>query len=272
MKYYVAADIHGFFTEFYEALGKAGFFNDTESRKLILLGDLFDRGPGAVDLQNFILNLLDKDEVILVRGNHEDLFKEMVTIDQCMPLQHHLHNGTYDTALQLTGYDKFMAMIRQYEFAEVAKQTPFFQRIMPAMLNYYETNRYVFVHGWIPCIRERKGYSYYSDWRNASEMEWAKARWYNGIDAARSSLEEKTIVCGHWHASYGHAKYLSKGSEFGADACFAPYYNNGIIAIDGCTARSGIVNVLVLEDGESEIEATCKESLQVQFEGEREGR
>ena len=248
MKYYVAADVHGFFTEFYQALSLAGFFDETKPHKLILLGDMFDRGREALRLQKFILDLMNKDEVILIRGNHDDLFEEMVTVDHGAPLRHHVHNGTYDTALQLTGFDPVMAQIRQYDFADSAKQTPFFRQIIPAMRTFYETSYYVFVHGWIPCIHERGRYSYYSDWRNASDIEWMKARWYNGIDAARTSLEEKTIVCGHWHTSYGHSKYLGNGSEFGDDACFAPYYNTGIIAIDGCTAHSGIVNVLVLED------------------------
>jgi hypothetical protein len=37
-------------------------------------------------------------------------------------------------------------------------------------------------------------------------------------------------------------------SEFEEDAIWDPYYANGIIAIDGCTAHTGKVNVLVLED------------------------
>ena len=60
--------------------------------------------------------------------------------------------------------------------------------------------------------------------------------------------EHKTIVCGHWHTSYGHSKYEHKGTEFGEDADFSPYYGPGIIAIDACTAFSGKVNCLVIED------------------------
>ena len=117
------------------------------------------------------------------------------------------------------------------------------------MLDYYETDHYVFVHGWIPCARDRQGgYGYYSEWRDASDGEWRSARWYNGMDAARTCMEEKTIVCGHWHTSYGHSRYEGKGSEFGSDADFNPYYAPGIIALDACTAHSGQVNVIVIED------------------------
>jgi hypothetical protein len=60
-------------------------------------------------------------------------------------------------------------------------------------------------------------------------------------------LPDKTVVFGHWHCSTGWAK--AEGcSEFDEDAKFEPYYGDGFIAIDACTAHSGKVNVLVLED------------------------
>ena len=40
MKYYVTADTHGFYSVLREALEKAGYFDDREERKLIILGDL----------------------------------------------------------------------------------------------------------------------------------------------------------------------------------------------------------------------------------------
>ena len=248
MKYYVASDVHGFYSELSQALEEAGFFADEEPRKLIICGDLFDRGQEARFLQQFILELMERDEVILVRGNHEDMFVQLVTEDQAIPYAYHCQNGTYNTALQLTDFDPVMAIIRNMDFAEAAQRTDYYQKIIPAMRDYYETPHYVFVHGWIPCISERNGYSYYSDWRSAPSGEWAKARWYNGMDAAKTCQEDKTIICGHWHTSYGHAKYEGKGSEFGEDADFSPYEAPGIIAIDACTAHSGKINILVIED------------------------
>lgn len=62
------------------------------------------------------------------------------------------------------------------------------------------------------------------------------------------AFHRNAIVCGHWHTSYGHSKYERKGTEFGEDADFSPYYGPGIIAIDACTAFSGKVNCLVIED------------------------
>ena len=249
MKYYITADIHGFYTKFHKALDEAGYFTDPEPHKLIVLGDIFDRGPEAVEMQRFILQLMEQDDVILVRGNHEDLYEEMITIDEGLPVRHHKSNGTYGTALQLTGYDPGLAIIRHFDIAEAAQDTAYYRQIIPAMVDYYETTHYVFVHGWIPCIQERDGsLSHRSDWREATPEEWRRARWINGMDAAQACTEEKTILCGHWHCSYGHARYENKGSEFGPDADFSPYYGPGVIALDACTAYSGKINILTLED------------------------
>ena len=62
------------------------------------------------------------------------------------------------------------------------------------------------------------------------------------------TVDGKTVVCGHWHCSYGHSRYEQKCSEFGPDADSTPYRAPGIIALDAYTAHSGKVNVIVLED------------------------
>ena len=251
MRYYVTADIHGFYTPFRRALEEAGYYEDEGERKLIICGDLFDRGPETLKLQEFVLDLLRKNEVILIRGNHEDLFCELATTDRGLPYRHHVHNGTYQTALDLTGYDIAMAGIRNLDFAAAARKTPYYTEIIPAMVDCFETEHYIFVHGWIPCSPQGQDrFDRYEDWRNCDGEKWASARWYNGMDAAAAgvTVEGKTIVCGHWHCSYGHSRYEKKGSEFEADADFSPYRAPGIIALDACTAHSHKVNVIILED------------------------
>lgn len=251
MRYYVVSDVHGFYTPLVAALKGAGFYEDAEPHKMLVLGDLFDRGSEAVKLQEFVLKLMDQDAVILIRGNHEDLFEELVTEDGGQPYSYHVSNGTYDTALQLTGYDIAMAGVRRYDYAEAGQKTPLFTKIIPAMLDYYETKSYIFTHGWIPCVEERNGtLSYVENWRDSSEREWKKARWYNGMQAAKTASADKTVVCGHWHASFGHSNYEHNGPEFGEGAIFTPYHGKGVIAIDACTAYSHFVNCIVLEDDE----------------------
>ena len=260
MKYYVVADIHSFYTELIDALTEKGFFDDEEPHKLIICGDLFDRGLEADKLQEFILNLMDKDEIILIRGNHEDLAIELAqNLDKWMTSNivytHHWSNGTVETILKLANISFAEACNNIEKCKEKILKTPFFDKIIPAMKNYFETNNYIFVHGWIAC--DALGYGgkantflYKQNWRDASDIDWNFARWYNGMEAARQGVVEinKTIVCGHWHCSYGHAKIEGLGSEFDKDADFSPYKATGIIAIDACTAHTKKVNCIIVED------------------------
>ena len=250
MKLYIASDIHGYYSIFKSSLDEAGYFKDTEPHKLVILGDLFDGGNEANELQRFVLELMDKDEVILIKGNHEDQFLETLESDGAPPFTQRVSNEIYRTALQLTGYDWIMAQLRYYDFVDDIKRTPFFERLLPAMRDYYETEHYVFTHGWIPSIREPSGtYRFYPAWRDAGQMEWKNARWINGMDAAQTAaIEGKTVICGHCHASYGHSRIEKQCSEFGADADFSPYHGPGIISIDACTSFSKKMNVLILRD------------------------
>ena len=249
MKYYVLSDIHGFYSLMQRTLFDAGYFDDREEKKLLLLGDLFDRGAEALAMQEYLLELMERDEAILVRGNHEDLFQDLVTGDRGRPLQHHIHNGTYDTLEQLTGMTAGYNWSANLQLARAGRETPLYTRIIPSMLDYYETKHYVFTHAWVPCQNWYGGLAYDPDWREADSSAWRDARWTNPMDAVRTARpEEKTVVCGHFHCSYGHAKYEKKGTEFGPDADFTPYKAPGIIAIDACTAYRGRMNCVVLRD------------------------
>lgn len=257
MKYYVTADVHGYFTKLKTALAEQGFFDDSEPHKLVILGDLYDRGTEALQLQAFILDLLSNDQVILIRGNHEDLTLDLLhNWNRKSYLQRHHHlNGTVDTVCQLTGFSEREVFTQPDEVGKSFLQNPLIQTVIPAMVDYFETEHYIFVHGWIPCSpislsSTEKEYVSIPDWRNASKDLWDKARWINGMEAAHNGIVEpgKTILCGHWHCSFGHAHYEHSGSEFEDDANFTPYRANGIIALDACTALSGKVNCIVIED------------------------
>ena len=170
------------------------------------------------------------------------------------PWMHDYSNGTCQTAFDLTGANEPISFERRASIA-LTKITP----LLNQMVDYYETEHYIFVHGWIPCWDRGaskyvmdNAFIYNSEWRGLSTRDWKQARWRNGIDCAKHGVIEpnKTIICGHWHCSYGHwldnpDKY---NSSIGKDSNFEPYYADGIIAIDACTAYSGKVNCIVIDD------------------------
>ena len=140
-------------------------------------------------------------------------------------------------------------------------------------VNYAESDRYVFVHGWIPCHKVKKMSQYdadhfiyqpYDNWRKADDATWRDARWVNGMYAWCCDVlddQDKTIVCGHWHCSWGNCFLHNDGLEFPRYESqkplvnWKPFVDDGIIAIDACTALSGIVNCVVLDEDDDEEEA-----------------
>lgn len=244
MKIFAVSDIHGFTSILRESLTKAGFEINNPEHLLVVCGDLFDRGKEARQLIRYLRNI---DNKILIRGNHEDLMYEM--IDRGYPMQHDISNGTYNTAQQL-GWDD---LIQEVDFRKV-KST--FDIVTKDMGDYFETKNYIFVHGWIPVTVKdnlpnhyiiNRDFEFNSEWR--TNGDWNLSRWLNGIDMNSRGFNEpnKTIVCGHWHCSYGY--HLWEGSEeFGNYAIWEPFRREGIIAIDRCTAYTKEMNVLVLED------------------------
>ena len=234
-KYFVVSDVHGFYKEMCEALDAAGYDPTNSSHWLISCGDNFDRGPENFKVMWYFLH---QPRCILVRGNHEDLLDYACTEGISM---RDYPNGTVDTIEELGASATRLDWTMNDKMDLTFKRTRgFFDR----MINFYETKNYVFVHGWIPSLK------LYPDWRKAPTSAWEKARWENGMKAARSGHLDpagKTIVCGHYHTSWGH--HIQSGTpewEEGSD--FRIYYDKGIIAIDGCTAYTGKVNVLVIED------------------------
>ena len=260
MRYYVLTDVHAFYKEARRALTEKGYFSDTEQKKIIICGDLFDRGKQVKQMEKFILELLKKDEVILIRGNHEDLMLDLVNkIDTYLPnleASHHFANGTLATAMKMSGMKRKEIEANPQLFVKKMKESAFLSTIIPSMIDYFETDNYVFVHGWIPCYSQsyRHGENTYyklgTNWRLASPLQWSEARWYNGMAAARCGVTDKskTIVCGHYRTSWGHCVIYGDGDAYGPRGNYSPYYNDGIIALDACTTHSKIVNCLIIDD------------------------
>ena len=264
--YYVVSDVHGYYTEMVEALESAGFFKETRPCKLVLCGDLLDRGKEAVKMIDFMIGLMEEEKLIYIRGNHEDLFVDCLeqiaagnVCDIVNGMSHHYTNRTWDTMLQISGMNVRNACSYPNELVRRVLNSPFYKRLLPTCVDYYETDNYIFTHGWLPCfvegLRNFESYTYDPNWREADREGFRRSRWFNGMALAckhRIREEGKTVVCGHWHTSFGHSRIEHACSEWGDDADFSPFSADGILAIDACTAASKVVNCVVIEDGKAQ--------------------
>ena len=250
-KFFTTSDTHSFYTPLKNALDEKGFDPNNEDHWLVVCGDCFDRGDESNEVLKFLMSLERK---ILVRGNHDILLEEC-----CMrefAYSHDISNGTKKTIQDLGRVDN------ETSFAECCCRTwDRLARYRELLVNYFETKNYIFVHSWIPTdvvyddaskmwYTRGKEYVYNSDWHNASQAEWNEAMWVNPFDMHLLDLNQtgKTIVFGHWHCSTGNRMLNRCKAEFDGDAIWEPCYANGIIGIDRCTAYTGEVNVVVIED------------------------
>lgn len=239
-KFFVVSDIHSFYTPLKKALDEKGFDPKNENHWLVVCGDCFDRGHESVEMLRFLMTLERK---IIVKGNHDILLEDCCARE--FFYSYDISNGTVRTINDLggAGYGRTFDECCQVTWNKTA-------RYRELLVNYFETQNYIFVHSWIPTISQRgmcQGYD--ESWREANFQRWDDAMWGNPFKMAEIEMNQtgKTIIFGHWHCSTGWAKSEGR-SEFGDDAKFDPYYGDGFIAIDACTAHSGQVNVLVLED------------------------
>ena len=281
--YFVVSDIHGFYTPLLAALEDAGYDKNDSNHFLIVLGDIFDRGKEPLEVYHF-LRSIPSSRVVLVKGNHEYLLEEL--IDRRMPYNHDYHNGTYQTLIDLykdpsiekmnwlkENRDKYdditlvEASRRIYrEVEEALYDNDIINEILswissPIWHHYYELGKYIFVHSFIP-LEDRFGPKrYIHNWRESKdEYLWYNSTWgcpYELYQDGYFKEEEnkgKVLVCGHWHTSdfFNHLLYKNDKSKWldyhESNPLFISKKYPGIIAIDGCTAATNKVNVLVIKE------------------------
>ncbi len=234
-KLFIVSDIHGHCTLLKEALAKAGFDKDNPDHLLICCGDYFDRGEENLQVLKFFEGLQRK---VLLRGNHEDMLLTLLHTGKLLP--HHYINGTISTLKSIFGKYFLNPVDDTIDFSGKTRITQRFCDFIEETVDYYETEHYVFVHGWLP----ENGLTEQAR-QTASPAFWEKARWvkWNEQYTGLRPLPDKTLVCGHVPTFYA--------STF--DKCRDPkdcsiFYGNGIIVIDAGTFDTKQVNVLVLDN------------------------
>lgn len=234
-KLFVISDIHGYYSLMNEALKNAGFQKDNENHFLICLGDYFDRGTENREVLKFFERLKHR---VLLRGNHEDLLLKVLRTGKIQP--HNYINGTLNTLEEFFGKYFVDPVDDSIDFSGKTRTVDRICDFINETENYYETNKYVFVHGWVP-----ENCTCSEGLRSATNEQWEKARtirWSEKYDGEKP-IADKTLICGHMPTFF--ANIIDRTRESGSSDIF---YGNGLIAIDAGTHDSKRINVLVLED------------------------
>lgn len=132
-KIFAIGDIHGSFDQLQDLMQKIpiDFATDT----LVFIGDYIDRGPGSVEVVDYLLDLKKRvPDVIFLKGNHEDMLEKY--LDGTDRFTYLLNGGqnTLDCYLSRTH--------RADNYPIPAEHLEFFR----SLRLYYETEAYIFVH------------------------------------------------------------------------------------------------------------------------------
>ncbi len=246
-KYFIVSDVHSFYVPMKEALDEAGFDYHNPDHIFVSLGDLLDRGEETVKCLQFV-NSLPKERKILIRGNHEDL------LDSCIDRGYYTsvdyHNGTAKTCDTVYIYEKLRGNDED-EWSSVLKESSLLNKYLSCLKDYAQVGNNIFTHAWVPweCANGEVTYVFEKPEDGRHVAKWTTARWENPFDMWKVHGHDKryTLFCGHWHTSWAHSKLHKEGEEWGENARFEPFEDDGIVGMDACTAYSGKVNCCVLE-------------------------
>ena len=235
MRYFITSDIHSYFNVLDKELKKQGFNKDKDT--LITLGDNFDRGKESWKMYRFLSKL---PNVILVRGNHEDLLEEL--INRGYPLDHDFHNGTTQTIYDIGKHYNKTKDLCIYELIHIFKDTSFYQWFKNTKwVDKVEFNNLVLTHATCP----NKLFP------SREDARWASP-YYNRV-------EDKILICGHRFAWKGrdyknNTRTLNVeledllDTEEGREELAKPFIDKDLIMIDACTPFTKKCNVLIYDD------------------------
>ena len=256
IKYFVVSDVHSFFYALMIALESKGFDENNSEHHLIICGDAFDRGNESKQMFDFMQNLNNSSRLHYDRGNHEDLLFACVrSINRSVNVPyHHVTNGTVRTIADITDNSEFDIYLGITENKFHDKVDTLLRFVHSTTVDYYKLGKTLFVHGWVPTTVDIHGKTIIH--KNYVDGDWSEARWANGQQLFLKGLfpeDVDTVVCGHWHTSWGWSNIKHEGEEWGSRAIFKPLIHTNeeaktIIALDGCTAHTNIVNVVVFDE------------------------
>ncbi|MCF7924838.1 MAG: fructose-bisphosphatase class III [Candidatus Izimaplasma sp.] len=234
MKYFVISDIHGYYDAMIESLKKAGHDLENNNHQLLILGDMFDRGPQSKEVLKYLYSLYQNGKAQFVLGNHDLFLIEFLQGDYRRSIFNIQHNGfgkTLKSLSQMTPVVDNLEEIHTY----ILQQYPYLLDWLTGFNNFIEIDNYVFVHGGID--------SHKGDWRNLKQFDYV---WTREIDC--DPIPDKVVVAGHHRVPtirYPNKDYYSlyKTNPQAYDILYKP----GKILIDRFVEVSQELNVLVIE-------------------------
>jgi hypothetical protein len=183
-------------------------------------------------------------------------------------MYHDYTNGTVNTFCQIAqhefitdnDWDEIKTIVKNHEITKWLQSSQW--------IDYFELDKYIFVHSFIPVQNIFEYESDYNNvdetapfinWRTESTTEaWEQARWGNPAKQYlkgyfdHEKANGKTLVVGHWHTWHFHEVLGGEVRSENRDI----YYSDHLIALDGGVKRAWYgeliphPNVLVIDNSD----------------------
>lgn len=184
MIYFVISDIHSFYDEMIDSLHKAGYEKDNSKHHLLVLGDLFDRGPKSKEVLNFLYPFTQEEKCTIILGNHDVFLLEILEGNFKKVNFNIEHNGHGETLEQLSGIKPTLDNHDLIKM-KIEERYPHLYNWINSFPLFLEIKDYIFVHGGIDGEKP--------NWRTETSVRdfvWNK-------EYLLPRVENKTVVCGH---------------------------------------------------------------------------
>lgn len=236
-RYYVVGDIHGrldLFDALIHAIEKDDKKRDDADTRIILLGDLVDRGPDSAGVIARTRKWQKKRNVRVLAGNHEEMFLQ--SFEKVDVLRHFLKHGGRETIMSYgISRKQFNALTLDELFAALPNLVP--QKDREFLAGFEEmiiAGDYLFVHAGIDPGAP-------VDAQKRSDLLWIRDRFLD-----HEGPLEKVVV--HGHTIFD--KVMDCGNRIG---------------IDTGAFRSGVLTALVLEGKRRGVLQACETDGEIEI-------
>lgn len=228
MNHFVVGDVHGCFDKLQELLN---IHWDKKEERLILLGDLVDRGKNSREVIQLMMKLKEEHNAIILKGNHEDLFLDWLS--DPYELDYYYNIGGRETVDSFFE-EKLSFQLAPHLLAErLRKEYPAEMEFLAGLPNYHEHENHIFVHAGVNLA--------YENWRNSSDNDF---KWIRDMFIYAKNETGKTIV-------FGHTVTRDINESKSDDVWFSPCGTK--IGLDGACVFGGYLHGLKIKNGKYEV-------------------
>ncbi|NUJ16783.1 serine/threonine protein phosphatase [Bacillus glycinifermentans] len=227
MKYnktFVISDIHGEYEKFEELMKHW----NPETMNLAILGDMIDRGENSLKVVQKVMQLKKEyqDQVVVLKGNHEDMLLLFLEVQDYETGDWYFNNGGNRTCASFVE-DEYIFFKSYEERARQVLQRKDEIKFIRELPMYYEFGDVLFVHAGINPIL--------NDWKEIprNDFLWSRGCWNF------KNQTGKIVVFGHTITQFLHP---DKRNDIWISEC------GTYVDIDGGAVFGGQLNAIIIND------------------------